>query len=179
MLDNALREPAARWESEGIGIRLATDYRKAQHRRRGTSEEATKNEGPVFQHLCWADGTVDHLTRILGDMTNSIERLGMQWKEKSLTIVAGPYTEYKPGDVVEIISNNGRRWVWRVVEGMEALGTAGQAWLLGGQHVAHNFQSQLHVFCEEGLVLRSQTAGQEAYSCFLLDVCGCGASWCW
>ena len=35
----------------------------------------------------------------------------------------GPFTEYKPGDVVEIISNSGRRWTWRVVEGMEALGT--------------------------------------------------------
>ena len=32
------------------------------------------------------------------------------------TIVAGPYTEYKPGDVVEIVGNSGRRWVWRVVE---------------------------------------------------------------
>ena len=52
-----------------------------------------------------------------------IERLGMQWKEKSLTSVAGPYTEYKPGDFVEIISSNGRRWVWRVVEGVEALCT--------------------------------------------------------
>ena len=29
----------------------------------------------------------------------------------------------KPGDVVEIISNSGIRWIWRVVEGMEALGT--------------------------------------------------------
>ena len=68
-------------------------------------------------------GTKNHLTRILENMTNAIERLGMLWKEKSLIIVAGPYTEYKPGDVVEIVSNNGRRWVWRVVEGMEALGT--------------------------------------------------------
>ena len=40
VLDNALREPAARWESEGIGFRLATDYRKAQKRRRGSSGEA-------------------------------------------------------------------------------------------------------------------------------------------
>ena len=38
-------------------------------------------------------------------------------------IVAGPFTEYKPGDVVEIISNSAIRWIWRVVEGMEALGT--------------------------------------------------------
>ena len=83
----------------------------------------------VLHHLCWADdlyamaGTVGHLTRILGNRTNSIEQLGMQWKEKSLTVVAGPYTEYMTGDVVEFISNKGRRWVWRVVEGMEALGT--------------------------------------------------------
>ena len=112
-----------------IGFRLATDYRKAQKRRRGSSGEAVENDGRVLHHLCWADdlyaiaGTMNHLTRILEDMTNAIERLGMRWKEKSLTIVAGPFTEYKPGDVVEIVSNSGRRWVWRVVEGMEALGT--------------------------------------------------------
>ena len=68
-------------------------------------------------------GTMNHLTRILEDKTNAIERLGMRWKEKSLTIVAGPFTEYKPGDVVESISNGGVRWIWRVVEGMEPLGT--------------------------------------------------------
>ena len=68
-------------------------------------------------------GTMNHLTRILEDMTNAIERLGIRWKEKSLTTVAGLFTEYKPGDVVEIISNSGIRWIWRVVEGMEALGT--------------------------------------------------------
>ena len=88
-----------------------------------------KKEGQVLHHLCWGDdlyamaGTMNHLTRILEDMTNAIERLGMRWKEKSLTIVAGQFTEYKPGDVVEIISNSGIRWIWRVVEGMEALGT--------------------------------------------------------
>ena len=82
----------------------------------------------MLHHLCWADdlyamaGTMNHLTRILEDMTNAIERLGMRWQEKNLTIVAGPFTENKPGDVVEII-NNSRRWTWRVVEGMEALGT--------------------------------------------------------
>ena len=68
-------------------------------------------------------GAMNHLTRTLEDKTNAIERLGMRWKEKSLTIVAGPFTEYKPGDTVEIISNGGVRWIWRVVEGMEALGT--------------------------------------------------------
>ena len=30
VLDNALREPAGRWESEGIGFMLAKDCRKAQ-----------------------------------------------------------------------------------------------------------------------------------------------------
>ena len=108
-------------------------------------------------------GTMNHLTRILEDMTNAIERLGMRWKEKSVTIVAGPFTEHKPGDVVEIISNSGRRWTWRVVEGMEALGTSGQSRLLGGQYVAQNLQSQLHVLREEGFVLRSQIASQKPY----------------
>ena len=98
--------------------------------------------------------TMNHLTRILEDMTNAIERLGMRWKEKSLTIVAGPFTECKPGDVVEITSNSGIRWIWRVVEGMEALG----AWLdnrgcSGSQHVAQNLQSKIHVLREEGFVL--------------------------
>ena len=82
-------------------------------------------------------------------MTNAIERLGMRWKEKRLTIVAGPFTEYKPGDVVEIISNSGIRWIWRLLESMEALGT----WLFRGQHVAQDLQSKLHVLREEGLVL--------------------------
>ena len=114
VLDNALKEPAAGWESEA----------------------------------------------------NAIERLGMRWKEKSLTIVAGPFTEYKPGDVVEIISNSGRRWVWRV-GGHGGTGyVVGQSRLLGGQHVAQNLQSELHVLCEEGIVLRSQTAGREAYCTF-------------
>ena len=149
-------------ESEGIGFRHATDHRKAQKRRDGSSGEAVKNEGRVLHHLCWADdlyamaGTMDHLTRILEDMTNAIERLGMRWKEKSLTIVAGPFTEYKPGDVVEIISISGRRWVWRVVEGMEALGTW---WDNRGCSKA----SMWHRISKANSVLRSQTAGQEAY----------------
>ena len=39
-------------------------------------------------------------------------------RKKSLTIDVGPLMEYKPGNVV-----GGIRWIWRVVEGMEALGT--------------------------------------------------------
>ena len=79
---------------------------------------------------------MNHLTRILVDVTNSIERVGLQWKEKSLTIVAGSHTETKPGNVVEIISNNGRSWVWRVVEGMEALGTWLDCRMLGNSTCA-------------------------------------------
>ena len=81
VLDNALREPAGRWEAEGVGFMLARDYRKAQKRRRGSSGDAVKDEGWVFNHLCWADDlyamadTMNHLTRILEDMMNSIERL--------------------------------------------------------------------------------------------------------
>ena len=126
--DNARREPAGRRETEGVGFMLARDYCKAQKRRRGSSGDAVKDEGQVLHHLCWADdlyamaGTMNHLTRILEDMTNAIELFGMRWKEKSISIVAGPFTEYKPGDV-EIISNSGIRWIWQVVEGMEALGT--------------------------------------------------------
>ena len=57
MLDNALREPAGLWESEGIGIMLAEDYRKAR-KRRGSSGEGVKDEGRVLHHLCWADDFV-------------------------------------------------------------------------------------------------------------------------
>ena len=54
------------------------------------------------------------MTRILEDMTDAVERLCMRWKEKSLTIVAWPSTEYKSGDVVEIISNSGTSLnLWR------------------------------------------------------------------
>ena len=91
---------------------LAKDYRKAK-KRRGSSGEDVKDEGRVLHHLCCADdlyamaGTTNHLTRILEDKTNAIERLGMRWKEKSLTIVAGPFTECKPGDTVEITIYSG------------------------------------------------------------------------
>ena len=58
VLDNALREPAGRWETEGVGFVLARDYRKAQKRRRGSSGDAVKDEGRVLYHLCWADDFV-------------------------------------------------------------------------------------------------------------------------
>ena len=78
VLDNALREPAGRWETEGVGFMLARDYRKTQKRRRGSSGDAVKDEGLVLHHLRWADdlyamaGTMNHLTRILEDMTNAM-----------------------------------------------------------------------------------------------------------
>ena len=157
VLDNALREPAACWESGGIGFRLATDYRKAPKRRRGSSGEAVNNEGRVLHHLCWADDlyaravTLNHLTRILEDKTNAIEGL-VRWKEKPHHC-CWPIHRIQTW-AVEIVSS-GRAWRhWHVV---------GQSWLLGVQHVAQNLQGQLHVLREEGLVLWSRTASQEAY----------------
>ena len=99
MLDNALREPAARWETEGIGFRLATDYRRAQKKRRGPSSDAVDNGGRVLHHLCWTDdlsamsGTMDRLTRNVKDMTTCVELLGTQWKE-------GPH--YCCGDICRV-----------------------------------------------------------------------------
>ena len=87
VLDNALREPAARWETEGVGSRLATDYHRAQKKRRGPSSDAVDNGGRVLHHLCWTDdlsamsGTMHRLTRNVKDVTNSIEWLEMQWTE--------------------------------------------------------------------------------------------------
>ena len=52
VLDNALREPAGRWETEGVVFMLARDYRKAQKRRRGSSGDDVKDEGQVLHHLC-------------------------------------------------------------------------------------------------------------------------------
>ena len=109
-------------------------------------------------------GTMNHLTRVQEDMTNTIERLDMRWKERSFKIVAGPFTEYQPGDVVEIVSSSGKRLGLASGGGHGGTGhVAGQSWLLGGQRVAQNLLGKLHVSREEGHVLRSQTAGQEAY----------------
>ena len=66
---------------------------------------------------------MEHLIRILEDMTNAIERLGMKWKEKSLAVAARSYAECKTGDKIVVTSNKGRRWECRVVEGLEALGS--------------------------------------------------------
>ena len=116
VLDNALREPAARWESEKIGFKLAADYCRLRKRKRRsfTDEDMNGTEGSVLHHLCWAvdlyamAGSVENLIRILTDMTNAVEDLEKRWKEKSLKIVAGPYTEYKPGQTIGIVSKRGR-----------------------------------------------------------------------
>ena len=125
-------------------------------------------------------GTMDHLTCIKKDMRDSIERLGMQCEEKRLAIVAGPYTEYKAGDTVEITSNKGRRWVWRVMDGLEALGSwLGVRGCSEGSLLAQNRKSQFPVLRKEILAVRSQVSGQEAQTCLLLHVCGCCTARCW
>ena len=96
-------------------------------------------ECSIIYHLCLADdlyamaGTMNHLTHILEDKTNAVERLGMRWKEKSLTIVAGPFTEYKPGELLRLSAmvayvgfgvwwNVWRHWErgWTIGDGSEA-----------------------------------------------------------
>ena len=52
----------------------------------------------------------------------------MKWKEKSLAIVAGPYTWL--GTLLLLQATKGQRWAWRVADGLEALGS----WLdVGGR----------------------------------------------
>ena len=126
-------------------------------------------DGPVLHHLCWADdlyamaGSIEHLIRILTDMTNAVEGLDMKWKEKSLKIVAEPYTNYKSGQKIEIVSKNGRKYIWHVVDGMEALGT----WLdnRGGSATSlwHRISKGKYVLREEDAVLRSQNPGQQTH----------------
>ena len=74
VLDNALREPAARWESEKNGLKLAADYcrlrKKSPHYFSG--EDMNGTEGSVLHHLCWADD--------LYAMAGSIEHLPMLWR---------------------------------------------------------------------------------------------------
>ena len=92
VLDCVLREPAARWESEKIGFKLAADYCRLRKRRRRSfpDEDMHGTEGSVLHHLCWADDlyamarSIEYLIRILTDMTNAVEDLDMRWKEKSL-----------------------------------------------------------------------------------------------
>ena len=138
VLDYALREPAARWESEKIGFKLAADYCRLRKRgRRSFTDEVTNGtEERVLHHLCWADylyamaGSIEHLIRILTDMTNAVEDLDMRWKEKSLKIVAGPHTDYKPGQTIEIVSRRGTIYIWHVNRGYgSAWHMAGQSWL--------------------------------------------------
>ena len=114
-----------------FGFKLAADYCRLRKRRRRAhpAEDMNGTEEPVLHHLCWADdlyamaGSIEHLIRNLTDMTNAVEDLDMRWKEKSLKIVAGPYTDFRPGQKIEIVSKRGRKYIWHVTEGMKALGT--------------------------------------------------------
>ena len=160
-----------------LGFRLATDCRIAQKKIRGSSGSVMDCGGRVLHHLCSADdpyamaGTVAHLTCILKDMRYYTERLGMLCKEKRLAIVAGPYTDYKAGDTVEITGDDGCGAWWMVW----------MRWARGWVYVAaqrlaswHRIgKSQFSVPRKEILAVRSQGSGQEAQTCLLLHVCGC------
>ena len=101
-------------------------------------------DGPVLHHLCWADdlyamaGSIEHLIRILTDMTNAVEELHMKWKEKSLKIVAGPCTNYKSGRGGW---DGGARYMAR------------QSLRFCSKFVAPDLEGKLYVLCEEDAVL--------------------------
>ena len=140
VLDNALQKPAGRWDSEGIGFMLVKDYRKAQKRRRGSSSDAVKDEGRVLHHMCWAHdlyamaSTMNHLIRILEDMTNAIERFGHDGKRKVLPLLL----DHSRSTNLEMLLRSSAA----VVDAE----SGGQSRLLGGQYLVQNLQSQLHVF---------------------------------
>ena len=85
VLHYALREPAARWESEKIGFKLAADYCRLRKSRRRSfpDEDMNGTEGSVLHHLCWADdlyviaGFIEYFIRVLMDMINVVEDLDM------------------------------------------------------------------------------------------------------
>ena len=84
---------------------------------------------------------------MLKDMTHSIARLGMQSKEKSVAIVAGPFTNYRTGDTIAITGGEGRQWKWRVVDGMEALGTYFGWTYVAAPRLASGMELQKQTLC--------------------------------
>ena len=162
-IENYLKIPSL---SSCKQIREATNAKK----RRGSSGEDVKDEGRVLHHSCWTDdlyamaGTMNHLTRILEDKTNVIERLGMRWKEKSLTLLLGRYHGIQTCDTVEIISNGGVRWIWRVVEGLEALGTSLDNRGCSEASMWHRISKANSMFhAKKALFCDPKTASEEAY----------------
>ena len=102
--------------------------------------------------MCALAVAMERLSRILKDMTDSIDRLGMQWKEKSLAVVAGPYASYKAGDEIEITSSREMevpRGGWH--GGIGHL--FGRTWLLRGWPLAQNRQGKFSVHCEKALAV--------------------------
>ena len=64
---------------------------------------------------------MDRLTRNVKDMTNSIELLGMQWKQGP-HYCCGTYAEYKAEDALRSSARVDDGF-WRVVEDVEAVGS--------------------------------------------------------
>ena len=120
--------------------------------------------------MCWADdlyaiaGTMNHLTRILEDMTNEIERLGMRWKKKVLPLLLDLSRSTNLAMLLRLSATMayvglGVWWkAWRRWERGWTIGDVQKASI-----VAQDLQSKLHVLREEGSFLRSQTASEEAY----------------
>ena len=91
-------------------------------------------------------GSIEHLIRIVTDMTNAFEDLEMKWKEKSLKVVAGPYAKYKPGQTVEVVSKSGKQLHLARDGGHGGAGyVAGQSRMFRGENVAQDLEGELHV----------------------------------
>ena len=122
---------------------------------------------------------MERLSRTLKDMTDSIDRLGMQWKEKSLAMVAGPYTSYKAGEEIEITSSNGKKWKCRVVDGMEALGTCFDARGCSEAGPWHRIAKANSLFhANQRLLCDPKIPVKRRIHAFLVNVRGSSAAWC-
>ena len=130
VLDNALREPAARWEAEGIGFKLATAYRRKKCRRPFSGEDMKGADGPVLHHLCWADdlyamaGSIEHLIRILIGHDQCSVGVGHEVEGEKLEDCCRTLHKLQVRtERTRLSAKMVEKYIWHVVDGMEALGT--------------------------------------------------------
>ena len=70
--------------------------------------------------------------------------------------------------------------MWRVVDGLEALGSwlgARGCWEASVWHKIAKANSLFHA--KQSLLCDPKGSGQESHTCLLLHVCGCCSAWCW
>ena len=129
VLDHAIGPCARRWKEEGRGFKLREDYRRLKTARmERLQEDQAIDQGIAISHQVWADnfyaygGTGGELRHILQDATDSLEEKGLFWKQSSLEVIAGTFSELQPGSVMRVQSRLGHVWDFRIVSSMEVLG---------------------------------------------------------